>query len=60
MIGVGKADWFGLPSLPTGLADFPHPVFQLMVLPPRGLSETDMGSVQVVQPLCVDKFVRPT
>jgi hypothetical protein len=34
-IGVGTA--LCRPSLRTGLADFPHPALQLVVLPRRGL-----------------------
>src|SRR5882672_3913773 len=38
------------PSLRTGLADFPHPALQLMVLPTRGLTGQTMCGDQRVQP----------
>src|SRR3989304_5983265 len=50
---------FGLPSLRTGLADFPHPALRLMVLPLRGLTDQDMGRCQVEQPLLGKVGIRP-
>lgn len=54
-----ETDWFRPPSLRTGLADFPHPALQLMVLPQRGLNELRSGIPQIEQPEFSEEMIWP-
>src|SRR5882724_6230132 len=58
-IGVGRGDWFRSPSLRTGLAVFPHPALQSVVLPASGLTNRCMGCDKGEQPLFGKEGVGP-
>src|SRR5882672_1293209 len=47
------------PSLRTGLADFPHPALQLVVLPPRGLAGQGMSFLQAKEPMLGKEGIGP-
>ena len=59
IIGVGTAGCARRPSRQTGRADFPHPAFQLMMLPLRGLNDLGMGRFQTKQPMTGKEGIRP-
>jgi hypothetical protein len=62
LLRQGERRYIGMrrPSLRTGLADFPHPALQLVVLPRRGLAEFPMGVLKTEKDWFFSKeFIRP-